>query len=315
MPRDVGRPGITVLDPAGVLPRLKAGEPIKLLRQSNVGSADICLKRAGFDMRPNNPRHSGEARCVGTSYHGGLEVLYRARLNDAFWETMKFPEVEAGAREAFEAEAALFDDWVTSKEASWQRVVTLLRTYLGLDGGSSYAWGADCEILGVEQEWFLPLSGDWYLKGTIDLVLRDHDGRLRLADHKTAGRKWDQKKHLPGKQTQAVLYAWAWWRLTGEMPAAFHFDVMTYKGEFDRRECVVEPRHVQAVLEKTIGVARIMDAVPLEWLPGNPSSNLCSAIYCDYWAECPMGFATQVDVSPSLALSHSAVGSTTPEAQ
>lgn len=296
-------PPRTIIDPHGVVDRLKAGESIKLLRQSNIGSADICLRRAGYDMRPNQPRKSGEARCVGTSYHAGMECHYESRRADLFPATG--PEIQEAARRAFEDEAALFDSWATSKEASWKRVVDMLDVYFN----GHHFWPESYEVLGVEQEWFLPLSGDWYLKGSIDLVLRGPEG-IVLADHKTAGRKWDQKKHLPEKQTQAVLYSWAWWRATGEVPAYFAFDVLTYKGEFDRRRCEVRPVHMEAVLNKAIGYTQVFAAVPPEWLPGNTSSNLCSAVYCDYYGECPLG-ARLVQAPPSVDVepgSHSEVG-------
>lgn len=273
-----------ILDPFGVVDRLKAGEPVKLLRQSNIGSSDICLKRAGYDMRPNQPRRSGEARCVGTAYHAGQECFYDSRRRDVFDATAR--EITEKARESFEAEAALFDAWATSKEASWQRVVDMLDAYF--NGG--HMWPTSYQVLGVEQEWFLPLFGDWYVKGSIDLVLSGPEG-IVLADHKTAGRKWAQSKSKPEKQVQAVLYCWAWWRATGEVPAYFAFDVMTYKHEFERRICEVEPRHMEAVLNKAIGTSLILDAVPAEWLPGNTSSNLCSPVYCDHWLTCPMGHA------------------------
>lgn len=298
MPRDISLPQ-QVIDPHGILDRLRAGDPtLKMLRQSTIGSFDICMRRAGYDMRPNQPRRSGEARCVGTAYHGGLEEAYRSRTNEAFPATLD--NVKRAAQEAFEAEAALFDAWATSKEASWQRVTDMLDVYFN----NEHYWSQRYEVLGVEQEFFLPLTNNWFLKGSIDLVLRQpDDGRVILVDHKTAGRKWKKNKHLPEKQVQAVIYCWAWWMATGEIPDHFSFDVMTYKGEFERRECKVEPRHMRAVLDKAVGVARVFDAVPGDVLPGNPSSDLCSGLYCDHFLICPMGAAllTTVDVSvPTL---------------
>lgn len=282
-PFDQGEP----FDPQGALPRLKAGDPkVRILRQSNIGSADICLKRAAYDMRPDNPRHSGEARCVGTAYHAGMEHYYRAR--QAGHPTPRKGCIDA-AMVAFQKEADLFDTWATSRDEAWQRTIDMVDAYFNGDR----QWPDNFEVLGVEWEFFVYLFTDangveWFLKGSVDLVLRGPQGEVHLDDHKTAGKKWPLTKHQARKQTQAVIYCWAWWRATGEVPASFNFDIMTYKHDFDRRSLVVRPEHMQAVLEKAMAYSGIL-SLPPEMLPGNPTSNLCSGIYCDYWAECPFG--------------------------
>lgn len=299
---------MTALDPNGILKRLQAGENIKLLRQSTIGSADICLKRAGFDMRPGRPRKSGEARCVGTSYHAGLEALYRRfqehDIDPGFYTDPTRGSILQAARVAFDSEAALFDFWPSGIDVAWQRVTDLIDTYC--NGG--HFWSPESyEVIGVEQEWFLPLHDDWSIKGSIDLVLRDRStDEVILVDHKTAGRAWAKDKHLPHKQVQAPVYCWAWWRLTGTIPAFMAFDVITYKGVFDRRECHVESRHMEAVLSKAIGLGYLYDNVPFPYLPGNTSHALCSALYCDHWSECVFGAALSAPSAMHSIRSHDA---------
>ena len=43
------------------------------VRQSTVGSSDICAQRIVYDLDPNVPYGSGIARALGTAAHAGLE--------------------------------------------------------------------------------------------------------------------------------------------------------------------------------------------------------------------------------------------------
>ena len=270
------------LDPHGLLPAVQSGE-LKVMRQSTMGSFDICMRRAGYDIQPGRPRTSGEARCVGTSYHGGLEQYYTARRDG----TITTPAlVHEQAYACFQAEAGLFDEWDTSKGEAWGRVVEMLDRYFQ----NGWHWGVDHEVVGVEWEWYLPLSPGWAVKGSIDLLLMGPEGYVGV-DHKTAGRMWPAGKELPRKQNQSPMYTWAIWQLLDELPYGFAFDVHTYAGKFDRRWTRPTPSHMQRVIEKAQAMALIFDTIPSDQLPPNPTSNLCSAKYCDHFSVCPMGQA------------------------
>jgi hypothetical protein len=278
------------LDPHGVIPRIASGQ-MKFLRQSMMGSADVCLRRLGYDLLGH--KGTGEARIVGTAYHAGLEALYLARRDGRPDPSKR--QLHTAAEESFELEAEGHEVWATTKADAMRRVLDMVDAYLDGD----HAWSPDVQVLGVEQEWFLPLTPEWAIKGTIDLVLwAPIPGTERwgvvLEDHKTAGRKWPKDKHSPRKQPQPGLYAWAWWSCTGTQPDRFTYGVMTYKGEFERRWTMPTRAHMEALLGKAVGLTRILDGVDPEALPANPTSNLCSAQWCDHWLRCPFGQALEL---------------------
>lgn len=275
----------TALDPYNLIPRIASGE-LRIIRQSMMGSADICLRRLGYDLAGH--KGTGEARIVGTAYHAGLERLYTDRREGRASTKV---QLHKAAEDAFAVEAQGFDGWATTSLDAAARVVSMLDAYV--DGG--HEWPEEYEVLGVEQEWFLPLFGRWVVKGTIDLVLRgpipglDRVGVI-LDDHKTAGRKWPKNKHDPRKQPQPGLYAWAWYACTGVVPDRFVYDVMTYEGLFERRWTTPTSAHMQALLDKATALTQVIEAFedPTQ-MPANPTSNLCSSMYCDAWAVCPFG--------------------------
>lgn len=272
---------IELLDPHGIRDRIAGGE-VKVLRQSTTKTADVCMKRIAFEKDPTVPHGQSVPRAMGTAYHAGIEALY---LGDA------------GYRDA--AIAALADEYVRfphlAEEMAWTDATSTLMTMLH----AYVPWpSADFEVLGTEVEWFLPLTErwitggdqDWVIKGQIDLVLRSRStGAVILDDQKTAARAWPIHKGDPRKDPQGPLYTWAWWVLTGERPQEWLFSIMTYKGNFERRPYEITDEHISLALGKAVDLAVLLDRVPPVNLPANPSSNLCSPKYCDYWDLCPFG--------------------------
>ena len=103
---------------------------------------------------------------------------------------------------------------------------------------------------------------------------------------------WPAGKEHPRKNNQAAWYVSALQQIFPDAPGyRFCFDIITYAGKFDRRMVDPEPRHIEAVDAKALQVAtvyRTLRAVGTD-LPANPSSNLCSEKYCDFWTICPHG--------------------------
>lgn len=271
------------LDPFGLKPLVAAGE-LRSLRQSTMGTADVCLRRVGFELDPAVAGGTSEARICGTAYHAGLEAHYNGGATSPL----------VAARETFDAISEGFDRWEQgSRQEALERVMSMIRRYFE-DGCQ---WDLSHQVIGVEQEWYAPLNEGLCLRGTIDLVLRAPGGGIILVDHKTAGRKWQKGKESARKNNQATLYLWAWWRLTGEL-GRFSFDVMTYAGDFERRVVTRESNEFTGMLQKAISLANLLDICPVEMLPPNTTSPLCSEKFCDFWAVCPWGQALETfDVS------------------
>jgi hypothetical protein len=290
----------TVMDPNGLAAEAAAGK-LKVYRQSTVGSLEICLRRGRYAADPNRSYSTGEARAAGTSYHAGLETFFDwcqswhegaiKPPDDSLFRDMVMSSRQALFREIGHHEkdngAGTFP-WDTSLEATEARVLAMLEAWRAKE-----AWPdpATYKVIGVEQEWWAPFVPGWAIKGTIDLVLLNIlTGATEFEDHKTAKKRWPQTKGSARQSPQPGIYSWAWWALTGEMVNRFHYGVMTYGGVFERRSWDITAEHVQRTIDKAVAYLPFLD-MPIEALPGNTTSNLCSEKYCDNWKDCPFGAA------------------------
>ncbi len=267
------------------------------VRQSILGNADSCLRKMQFSLE-DSTYHSGIVRAVGTAYHAGLESYYLDQSELGPRRPTEFDVIELGpiltaAHQSLNGEiqragdAFVWDEKFPTLQDAIDTIDFMLATYFT----EGHQWPSSWKVLGVEQSFQLPF-GDHMRIGTMDLVLQDPNDWVYGVDHKTAGRMWDQYKHLPRKNNQAPFYVAALQELYPDAPGhRFVFDVMTYKGKFERRVSDPTPGHVQAVLDKALQVATLYEGMKSAGidLPANPSSNLCSPRYCDYWTVCPHG--------------------------
>ena len=276
------------------------------VRQSTLGDADTCLRRMQYSIE-GNVYHGGAARAVGTAYHYGLEWAYNREIENGVWPDVRMAIVEA--QECFvrtenldpshESELSkqrgqfTWTKQIPDRETAFQLIDTMLRSYWATEGAH---WEPPWQVLGTEVGFSLPLwGGDKHTRnGSIDLVGVDPDGYVFGDDHKTAGRAWPYNKHHARKQNQAPWYLEALRELYPDaFGYRFFFSIMTYKGDFERREVVVTDEHIRAVEEKALQVVTLYDGMRGAGLdlPANPGSNLCSPLYCDHWDVCPYGAA------------------------
>lgn len=284
------------------------------IRQSGLGNADKCLRSFQLSLeKPEGFREGGSVqRAMGTGYHAAQEMHYQ---HSKIGQTCSLDDLVAVALNTFHDEVAKIDPamFKWSKEVADQdmgdlKLTKMVSSYF--EGGhrwdiehtvelttgelmivppytvlaveATFGYDADLEIRGVP------------VRGAMDLVLEDASGWITIVDHKTAGKKWDQGKHRARKQNQPPFYigvAEVLW--PGRPGYRFVYDIMTYKGEFERRPSDVRPEHVTAVFEKAQQVLTLykgMRAGGMD-LPVNPSSNLCSPVYCDFWTICSQGAA------------------------
>jgi Holliday junction resolvase-like predicted endonuclease len=231
---------------------------------------------------------------VGTAYHAGLEWFY---LN---CHRLTIPTSDELEKILVVAESALYSELPSCRvraatdEVLAGKVIAALKAYLGYgDDIAICFWGGEYKVLGVEY----PIIGEYYgmpVTGSIDLVLEEADGGVILVDHKTAGKTWDKGKHLPRKNVQAPWYVYWFMKMNPQVQRVrFCFDIMTHATaksppKFERRISHVMPKHEQATLDKAMAYNQLLQ-LPVEQLPGNTSSNLCSEVYCDFWDVCPHG--------------------------
>jgi ATP-dependent helicase/nuclease subunit B len=128
----------------------------------------------------------------------------------------------------------------------------------------------------------VPLAEGFVLRGSIDLVERRVDGRLRVTDHKT-GKIAAEKGAVTqgGTILQPVLYALACERLLGEPVEAGRLYYCTNAGEFTERVVPLDAASRGAARH----VARVIDeAVRSGFLPAAPDDDACR--WCDYRVVC-----------------------------
>jgi hypothetical protein len=268
------------------------------MRQSLIGSAETCLKRAAYSLA--DPVYkTGEARAIGTAYHKGLETYYMIRQEHGFFVPHEgdLEGIELCAAAEFDREVEKAGDtwaWETSLDACQDKIRNMLRTYFTGShswggGGMGFYWPEGYRVIGTE----VSFTHEWYnghfAHGTIDLMLEDPNGWTVLVDHKTAGKKWPKGKEDPRKNIQAPWYVYWWSKLNETEKVYFAFDVMTYGGTFERRPVYPTPKDQELVLAKAKFYAGILSTLGPDDLAGNTSSALCSERYCDSWAVCPHG--------------------------
>jgi CRISPR/Cas system-associated exonuclease Cas4 (RecB family) len=120
------------------------------------------------------------------------------------------------------------------------------------------------------------------LRGSIDLVERGPDSRLRVTDHKT-GRVRAEKNLIigGGKTLQPVLYALAAERILSEPIAAGRLYYCTAAGGYEDRVVVLDAAARNSIVE----FARVVGAaLSAGFLPAAPNKKECD--YCDYRRVC-----------------------------
>ncbi len=250
--------------------------------------------------------HGGSIRATGTGYHAALELAYRARMNGLVIPTVD--DCVAHGWLTFDQTSELkpshateltrtpghfhWNKTIPDRETAHEAIDTMVRAYFDPEIGAWYP--PDWQVIGVETPFELPFSELGTRNGSIDLTLLDPHGWVVIDDQKTSSKAWPASKHKPRKAHQAPWYVSAARELwPGAAGYRFVFSIMTYKGKFERRISDPEPRHeaaADALLSTTVALYKTARANGLD-LPANPSSNLCSPEYCDWWDICPFGEA------------------------
>jgi CRISPR/Cas system-associated exonuclease Cas4 (RecB family) len=120
------------------------------------------------------------------------------------------------------------------------------------------------------------------LRGSIDLVERGLDSKLRVTDHKTGRVRADKNLLIGGGKTlQPVLYALAAERILGEPIAAGRLYYCTAAGGYEDRVVVLDAAARNSIVE----FARVVGAaLSGGFLPAAPNKKECD--YCDYRRVC-----------------------------
>jgi len=128
----------------------------------------------------------------------------------------------------------------------------------------------------------VPVGGGLVLRGSIDLVERRADGRLRATDHKTGKVAATEGAITQGGTIlQPVLYALACEHLLGEPVESGRLYYCTHAGDFTER---VVPLDDRSRASAAVVVAVIDEALRSGFLPAAPDDDACR--WCDYRTVC-----------------------------
>lgn len=275
---------------------------------------DDCGRRMQYKLETPG-YYGGSVRALGSGYHKGVEVYYLDRQADGFYLPTEAPigrtnlaEIVSIAKDEFTAVCEgtntshvseegrerggfIWNKNVPDLETGYDMLDVMLGAYFNPDTGG--VWPEDWDVLGVEQFFELPWTGRHTRGGSIDLILH-HPGTDTVVgdDQKTAGRRWPTGKEKPRKNAQASWYSWAIRELFPDHQYYLStFSVVTYKGQFERRESNPNETHINTaavLLHETVASYEVLRANGMD-MPANPSSTLCSPEYCDYFSICPFG--------------------------
>ena len=144
----------------------------------------------------------------------------------------------------------------------------------------------------------VPLDAGLILRGSIDLVERNSQGRLRVTDHKSG--KADAPKGViigGGRFLQPTLYALAVERLLGESVESGRLYYCTSRGDYEERVVALDDSARAAVSEFATTLAA---AVAEGFLPAAPLEGQCA--WCDYRPVCGPYEEMRVAMKPAERL-------------
>lgn len=266
---------------------------------------DDCLRKMQYSIE-SNVYHGGSVRAVGSAYHKALENYALDRIDHGYFEPdeaelsglvfiahQEFDRISAGGTSHI-SEATRergdfrWDEKFPDRETAHAGIEKMVRSYFE---GKHY-WPEEWTYLGSEIPFELPWFGEHTRGGSMDLVLEGPDGGILVDDQKTAGRKWDQGKSSPRKKGQAAWYLWAAMDLWPGRPSyRFTYSIMTYTGQFERREATPTPAQINAHAQRMADLVTTYVVVRANGaeLPANPASTLCNSKWCDFFSVCPFG--------------------------
>lgn len=260
-----------------------------MLRNSTVGSWDLCPGRVGYSDHEGFEHTPSEAMSFGTMGHGAIEQDLIQGLH--LW-TMD--ELEGVWRDGLLSEESGTYD--LDKLATPEKIHTSTEEAVVMMA----AWQQDVypqlnlsDYRFIEEKLVTPLGilpsgrGVWF-HGTPDVV---DVGNPKIYDWKTTGRAWKESKVLGLNAPQA--YSWLANTTYDVFIPDHHYWVWNRtKREWDLHTTQRNQAHVDAYLRKAWGVARAIDAQAFPFQPwsetfGNVTRGWwCSPRYCGAWDIC-----------------------------
>jgi RecB family exonuclease len=172
---------------------------MKLIRRSEVVEFLRCRKAWDYNWNQQiEPARPDGKLFFGNLFHKFIEVYYN---------NIPDPRCQQLAKDAM---ANLFNKTDTSRmeqtelDELWELAGKVTSNYCDQWWHIDKTWN----VIATELKFAIPLDGDLYYTGTIDLIFKDQDGKLFFIDHKTASsiERYQSKVEL---DTQISCYWWA----------------------------------------------------------------------------------------------------------
>jgi len=182
-------------------------EELKSLRQSDIGTMLSCGRKLYLSKVENYPRPSTKKQIVGTSFHRGVENIYRSIM---LGDRVDLLEAKAEAVEKIKVGFALADPTTLGLEPG-ETVDTATATSGGLVLRALDHYFTEIlpgiigagEPMGVEERIEFSYRG-YEMNGTVDLI----DGAACLRDHKFSGMYLPKSGWPDSYLSQMSRYSW-----------------------------------------------------------------------------------------------------------
>lgn len=266
-------PGIEILQDAD------GGPTTYVMSQSWLNTFQNCPEQARLEMCGQMPRVETDATAIGTAVHAGIETVLcggssnegeevalatfsgLSKMTEFQWVSIKTPET------ALETIKRCYWAW-------WNEVYPQLGNTVAVEKEfTSTLWqGPDCTVL---------------LKGTIDLIDEDPEGKPMIVDWKTANRPyeaWEKERWA----IQPTVYSHAVDEMYGGKYDEYEFTyAVMMKSRQDVQWVTVkrDARHWAWLREQTLAIVRMIEAELPMW-PLRDQHALCSPKWCPVYAEC-----------------------------
>lgn len=147
----------------------------------------------GYKLRyiDHNAGEGNAFSSYGSEIHSLLERYAKGEID--LWD---LPHVYEWEFDSAVPEKFPYNKFTDLRESYYQQGLNFLNSFQGYDG---------CQILGIEQEFEIPID-DWIFNGFIDLIIRDKDGTLILQDYKSKA-KFKSAKEKHDYARQLYLYS------------------------------------------------------------------------------------------------------------
>jgi RecB family exonuclease len=245
---------------------------------------DLLTKLRAAGLLPLGPRSINQAWTMGDSSLDEVARLYEDRLAPAIPRVWRdtIESIRSDLREWLRRSSESDDGWVPDK--------------FELAFAMDHIASQERDLASVSKP--VEIIGGLQLRGSIDLVERHANGKLRVTDHKTGKARAENDFIVGGGQSlQPLLYALACQKLLGRQVESGRLYYCTAAGGYEERVVSLDVESLDVV---TSVIKTIDEALIDGFLPAAPDKGACG--WCDYRAICGSREELRTGRKPAIRL-------------